>query len=168
MEEFDEKKLVKHFLETRSEVTFRQIYRLQSPALYKLTLRLVNGDRDVAAEVMQDTWMRAITGLPKFMWKSSFKTWLSAIAINCYREWCRKNRGTNNSPIHGAYEMCSEDKMDVNKALCTISPGYREILILHDVEGYTHEEIGSMLGVSAGTSKSQLHHARRAIQKLIK
>lgn len=168
MEEFNEKELVKLFLETRNEDIFRQIYRLQSPALYKLILRLANGDKDVAAEVMQNTWMRAITGLPKFMWKSSFKTWLSAIAINCYRESCRKNRVPNNLPINGVYEMHQEDKMDISKALCAISPGYREILILHDLEGYTHEEIGSMLGVSVGTSKSQLYHARRAIQKLIK
>lgn len=168
MEEIDEKELVKLFLENRSEAIFRQIYRRQSPVLYRLAMRLTNGDQNVAKEIMQDTWIRAITGLSKFKWKSSLKTWLSAIAINCYREWCRKNSISGKPAFEQAYEMRREDKMDINKALCAIAPGYREVLILHDLEGYTHEEIGKMLSVSVGTSKSQLFHARRAIKELVK
>lgn len=170
MDANDEKILVNTFLKTRSEDAFRQLYRLHTESLFRLAARILGGDKEAAAEVVQDTWVRAIESLHKFKWHSAFKTWLSAIVINCCREYGRKNPAmqTGQHEMTGGFSTQNEHKLDINRALSLMPQGYRDVLILHDIEGYKHEEIGMMLGINEGTSKSQLFHARKAIQKLIK
>ena len=124
-------------------------------------------------DVIQEMWLRAIHGLPKFEWKSSLRTWLTGILLNCVREHGRKAK------LSGQWKMDSgsastlgtppaaDGNIDILNALARLPPGFRDVLVLHDIEGFTHEEIGRLLEISEGTSKSQLFHARKAMRKLL-
>jgi RNA polymerase sigma-70 factor (ECF subfamily) len=116
---------------------------------------------------VQETWVRGVERLEAFAWRSSLKTWLAGIALNTWRERRRApaaaplddDRLPAASPVR--HEIAS---VDLQRALSGLSPGYREAILLHDVAGYTHEEIAALTGVDAGTSKSQLSRARRALR----
>ncbi len=166
-----EKLLVQAFLQTRSEKLFRELYRKQTPALYRLALQLTSGDILAGEDIIQEMWIRAIRGLAGFRWQSSLKTWLSGIVINCCREHNRKME-LSNTTVEDLENLLGitqkpEIRIDIQQALVALPEGYREVLVLHDIEGYKHEEIGVLLGISEGTSKSQLFHARKAIKKLL-
>lgn len=170
MTQLEDKLLVKGFLLSRSEILFRQLYRKHTISVYRLALQLTNRDIQGTEDIIQEAWIRAVEKLPDFKWNSSFKTWLSGIVINCCREYLRKNKSDNiffdDMEWEPSYKP-TNNKIDLRNALAMLPLGYREVLLLHDMEGYKHEEIGQLLGISEGTSKSQLFHARRAIKKLL-
>jgi len=168
----DEKKMVNEFLLTKNESHFRQLYRLYTLPLYRLALQLSGGSSSTAEDIIQETWLRAVNQLHGFRWQSTLKTWLSGIAINCCREYNRKENTSNTTIEELENLICNveqkiENKIDIQRALSVLPHGYREILVLHDVEGYKHKEIGELLGISEGTSKSQLFNARKAMKKLL-
>lgn len=170
MNHLEDKLLVKGFLFSRSELLFRQLYRKHTLAVYRLALQLTNKDIQGTEDIIQEAWIRAVERLHQFRWESSFKTWLSGIAINCCREYLRKKKSSILPYDDMEKELTvthSHDKIDLQNALAMLPIGYREVLLLHDMEGYKHEEIGQLLGISEGTSKSQLFHARKAIRKLL-
>ncbi|MEQ9423578.1 MAG: RNA polymerase sigma factor [Cyclobacteriaceae bacterium] len=160
--------LINEFLETRSEQVFRLIYRELTPQLYRMALRL-SGDEAEAQDAVQETWLRAVSQLDTFKGKSQFKSWLVGILINCCREKFRQQRDV--SDIDDVIEIRSVetkiDSIDLENALNKMPYGYKEVLLLHDLEGYKHHEIGEMLGIAEGTSKSQLFNARKAMRKLL-
>ena len=154
------------------EAAFRSLYRRHTPALYRLALRLGGGDEPWAEELVQRSWIRAVEGLGGFGWRSALSTWLGGIAVNCARELWRDGRGRDEAldeerdpvPAPHASPSGPEDRIDLERAIERLPQGYRQVFVLHDVEGYTHEEIGGLLGIEAGTSKSQLSHARRRLR----
>lgn len=165
------------------ERAFRVLYRRHTPRAYAMALRSVDGRRDAADDVMQEAWLRAVRSLERFEWRSAFSSWLTSIVLNCARER-RRRVGRRRSrevaapgevparPGEAAGHVPSEadgagDRMDLQRAIGGLPDGYRAVLVLHDVEGYTHAEIGEMLGIAPGTSKSQLHQARRAMRRLL-
>lgn len=163
--------LVRAFLQFRDERIFRQIYRRHAPYLNQFVLRLVGGDDVDAEDVLQVTWVRAIDRLVTFRWESTLRSWLTGIALNCTREQLRKSRRSERTAQDELPEMAvapegprKVNALDLEKAIASLPHGYREVLILHDVEGYTHVEIGKFLGIESGTSKSQLSRARRAVR----
>jgi RNA polymerase sigma-70 factor (ECF subfamily) len=139
--------------------------------MFGVALRLLGGRETLAEEVLQTAWVRAAERLERFRGRSSLKTWLCGITVNCSREAVRKERRTPEQPldvqtvlvpptrIYGAIP-----RVDLERALERLPVGYREVLVLHDVEGYTHGEIARILGIQEGTSKSQLSRARRAMR----
>lgn len=153
------------------ELAFRELYRRHSPRLFQLVLRFVGGVEADAEDIVQDTWLKATERLGGFRWEASFGSWLSAIGLNVARENLRK-RGRRrevewpeeNEPPAAATPLERLEPMDLERAIAALPDGYRTVLVLHDVEGYKHDEIAQHLGVSIGTSKSQLFHARRAIR----
>ncbi|HKO98439.1 MAG TPA: sigma-70 family RNA polymerase sigma factor [Pyrinomonadaceae bacterium] len=160
--------LVGRFMLTRDEATFRALYRRHTPALYPLALRLVGGSETEAEDAIQETWIRACKTLSVFEWKSTLRTWLSGILINRVREMHRDVRRRNEEEL---LDECLNptnarpgERIDLERAIARLSPGYRHVLVLHDIEGYTHEEVSAQLDISIGTSKSQLFHARRALR----
>lgn len=168
MNQLEDKLLVKGFLLTRSETLFRQLYRKHTLAGFRLALQLANKDLAGAEDIMQEAWIRAVEKLPEFRWESGFKTWLSGIVINCCREYLRKKNFRTRCDTDETFELTRpEVKLDLQAAVQLLPVGYREILLLHDMEGYKHGEIACILNISEGTSKSQLFHARKAIQKLL-
>lgn len=167
--ELDDARAVAAFLEARDEAAFDALYRRHGPRLYGLALRLSGGDPEAAAEVVQEAWARAIPRLGSFRWESSLGTWLGAIAVNCWREQRRRQgRETEWDASLEAVMAAPPERpgkgVDVTRALDGLPPGYRTVLVLFGVYGYSHDEIASLLGIAPGTSKSQLSRARRALR----
>lgn len=149
------------------EAAFRELYRRHSARVYAVLVRLCGGDRALADDLLQETWLRAVTGLGRFRWDASFLTWMRGIATNCWREHARVRRGSEpfDETVHRPMLVAPRvDRIDVERALASLAPGYRAVLVLHDIEGLTHEEIGAALGVTAGASRAQLFNARRAMR----
>jgi len=130
-------------------------------------------DADEADDVTQDVFIRAWQKLSTFRGESAFGTWLHRLAVNVVLAR-RKNVGiergrfiNSEDPLDGVTSkpVTLELSMDFEEALAKLPEGARQVFVLHDVEGYRHEEIARMLGVVPGTSKSQLHHARMALRR---
>jgi len=167
----EDRALVADFLASRSEQAFRRLYRRHASAVYALLLRLTAGDVARAEDCLQDAWLRAIAGLDRFAWRSSLRTWIRGIAINCWREGWREDRRAplrlveDIEPEPGVLSVSPLDGIALERAIADLPDGYRAVLMLHDVEGFTHEEIAEALGIVPGTSKSQLARARAAVRR---
>ncbi len=135
----------------------------------RVAIYLSRNNRDLADDLVQETWIAAIENLEHFAWKSSLRTWLTAILLNKYRDNLKRKKDYES--LAGVQtldnKLQGDLSMDIRKAILQLSDGYRKVLILHDLEGFKHEEISELLGISAGTSKSQLFHARRAMRHLL-
>jgi RNA polymerase sigma factor (sigma-70 family) len=159
--------LLETFLHDRSERSFLALYDRQAPAMYALAYRLTGGREADAADALQDAWMRVLPRLAQFRGASTLRTWLCGFIVNCCRERFR-------GPL---FEEMADDRVpeqppsvsdwtiDVERALAALAPGYRAVLVLHDVEGYTHREIAAVLDIDEGTSKSQLSRGREAMRR---
>lgn len=163
--------LVEELLEGGSEAAFRELYRRHTPRLLQFVTRVLGGAGDEAEDVVQDTWIKAVEGLPGFRGEARFGTWLTGIGLNVSRMHLRKAgrwRGFIEAvePKLPQPRLSHEERMDLECVLAQLPDGQRTVLILHDVEGYTHAEIGQMLGIAEGTSKSQLSAARKQAQAL--
>ena len=160
--------LVAHFLRARDEGSFRTLYRRHTPALYALALRLLEHRASEAEDAVQDAWIRAVQRLRAFRWESSMRTWLGGIVVNCCRErlrtgwrWLELDERAPEAADSGAPPDLT---LAVDRAVAALPSGCRAVFLLHDVHGHTHEEIAVMLDIAAGTSKSQLFHARRRLR----
>ena len=166
-----DRELVEAVVVNGDERAFRELYRRHTPRLYQLILRLTGSEHD-AEDVVQEAWIRATEAAANFRWESGFGTWLTGIAINRFKELLRKR---NRWPALGLEQVAEPEsrpervgeRIDLERALSLLPIGYRTILVLHDVEGFRHEEIAEQLGIAAGTSKSQLFHARRYVRALL-
>jgi RNA polymerase sigma-70 factor (ECF subfamily) len=154
----------------------RELYRRHAGRVFA-TVRRLAGEDALAEDWSQEAWIRALRALPKFRGDARFSTWLHRIAVNTAlhgRRWRDRRAGRETALPPNVSRMRSADRPDraitrltVEDALDRLPPGMRRVLVLHDVEGYTHEEIGETLGVSSGTSKSQLFKARAKMRKLL-
>lgn len=162
----DDRAIVAAFLGTRDEAVFRVLYRRHSPALYLLALRLTGGAHSDAQDAVQEAWMRAVGVLEGFRWASSLRTWLCGITVNCCREIVRRRGETGGSDGTDAEPEARPEGDDVGleQLVRRLPAGCRQVLVLHDVEGYTHAEVGAFLGIEVGTSKHQLFRARRLLR----
>lgn len=149
------------------------LYSAHRGRVYSVVRRMV-GDDHLAEDVSQDAWVRAFEKLHMFRGDSSFGTWMHRLAVNSALN--RLRRQNRRPEVEAAAELGhappSADEAVLNqrllgRALDRLPPGYRSVLVLHDVEGLTHEEIAARLGVSVGTSKSQLHKARARMRDLL-
>lgn len=149
---------------------FERLYRRHEVRIHTLCRRMVGPD--LCEDVMQDVFVRAWQKLELFGGRSAFGTWLYRLAINvCLagREQAgrRKDRFTRNDwavERARAPRMGADHRLDLDRAIDRLPDRARQVFVLHDVEGYKHREIGDMLGIAAGTSKSQLHEARMALR----
>jgi RNA polymerase sigma-70 factor (ECF subfamily) len=164
----DDKALADRVLRGRDEGAFRALYRRHTPRLFQFVLRLLGGNELDAEDTVQDTWIKAAENLEQFRWESSLHTWLTGIALNrCRQQFRRQDR--NWLAIREDLGVASRndrphERIDLDAALQGLPPGYRTVVVLHDVEGYTHKEIAERLAISANTSKSQLSRARHALR----
>jgi RNA polymerase sigma-70 factor (ECF subfamily) len=153
---------------------FHALYARHTAALYALALRLA-GDEADAEDAVHDTWLRAVEGLHRFRGASSLRTWLIGVLINRVRETARARHHASLDDLpEMAAPGCDDalvdprvDAVDLERALAELPHGYREVLVLHDVDGHTHEAIGRLLGIEVGTSKSQLSRARRRLRAIL-
>jgi len=150
------------------------LYSAHCGRVYSVVRRMV-GDDHLAEDVSQDAWVRAFQKLHLFRGDSSFGTWMHRLAVNAALN--RLRRHTRRPDVEGtAVEWAPSppptdetvlNQRLVGQALDRLPPGYRQVLVLHDVEGLTHEEIAERMGVAIGTSKSQLHKARARMRDLL-
>jgi RNA polymerase sigma factor (sigma-70 family) len=156
----------------RDPAAFRALYGRHTPALYAIAMRLTGQPAD-AEDVVHDTWLRAVDALPRFEWRSSLRTWLTSILVNCTRELERQARPVlpfeeDLAPGEPPPQLPRDvDPLDLEAAIHALPPGYRRVLVLHDVEGFTHDDIAGLLGIDPGTSKSQLARARRRLRRAL-
>ncbi len=153
---------------------FELLYREHAGRIYALCLRLKAGDTTDAAELMQDVFIKAWRRLGTFRGDSAFSSWLHRLAVNTMLEGARSDgRRTarvlamdDTSRLAGAARSSGiELKMDMEDAIASLPKGARVAFVLHDVEGYQHQEIAEQLSVSVGTVKAQLHRARRLLRE---
>jgi RNA polymerase sigma-70 factor (ECF subfamily) len=159
------------------ERAFRELYKRHTPRLYQLVLRIVAGSATDAEDVVQETWVRATTSLSRFRGDSSFGTWLTGIGLNRARDFLRhRSRRPSGFEVEDGDAWLERlsvradtagERIDLERALSLLPDGYRVVFVLYEVEGFNHGEIAHRLGISEGTSKSQLHHARRALRVLL-
>jgi RNA polymerase sigma-70 factor (ECF subfamily) len=158
---------------------FEQLYRLHAGRVYALCLRLA-ADPVVARELVQDTFVKAWDALPRFRADASLTTWLHRIAVNALLERRRgEKRRTSRVSLAGDEEEDEREiagvvfapdvatTIDLERAIGALPPGVRRAFVLHDVEGYTHEEIATMTGLAAGTLRAQLHRARQLLKRAL-
>lgn len=166
--EQSDRELVTRIVGEKDEQAFRQIHRRHTPRLTRLAGNLLADHSVDPEDLVQDTWIRAAAKLSAFEWRSSLITWLSGILVNLVREAHRARgliRFVELTEDTAAWPSPPEvtDRLELQGAIASLAPGHRTVLVLHDVEGYTHEEIGELLDIAVGTSKSQLCRARRAV-----
>jgi RNA polymerase sigma-70 factor (ECF subfamily) len=160
-----------------NERAFRELYRRHTPRLYQLVLRIVGGRATDAEDVVQETWVRATTSLHRFRGDSAFGTWLTGIGLNRARDFLRhRSRRPTGFEVEDSEQWLEQvsarvdaagDRLDLERAIGELPDGYRLVFVLYEVEGFNHGEIAAKLGISEGTSKSQLHHARRALRMML-
>ena len=151
----------------------KALYERHAPRVYAVVRRIA-GDDELAKDYAQDAWIRAIRALPNFRGDCRFPTWLHRIAVNSALQAVRKadsrQRRETTFPEDMAVSSPPRDALLERKlewALDRLPEGMRRVLILHDVEGYRHDEIGEVLGITEGTSKSQLFKARTKLRKML-
>ncbi|HEV8123955.1 MAG TPA: sigma-70 family RNA polymerase sigma factor [Gemmatimonadales bacterium] len=166
-----DRELAQAVLQDGDERAFRELYRRHTPKLYLLVLRLLGYSEMDAEDVVQETWVRAMKELAGFRWESALGTWLSAIGCNVARDQLRKlkrREEREQSPALASWIATQPpERVDLEQAIRRLPEGYRTVLVMHDLEGFTHEEIGTALGIAPGTSKSQLFGARRSLRAML-
>ena len=160
--------LVARIRDDKSESAFRALYRRHTPHLLRTAWRLTGNAQDDAEEAVQVAWVRAIASLPTWTGHGSFASWVRGIVVHVCLDTMRS--GSRFTPLFADVEAIrapDAERIDLERAIATLPPGYRAVLVLHDVEGFTHEEVGAQLGITAGTSKGQLFKARRSMRALL-
>lgn len=151
----------------------RALYDAHVDRVYRLAFRMA-GDDDLARDFTQETFIRAFQRLAEFRGESALSTWLHTIATTVSLNGLRRVRriGQRETTIEHAESLGSEvrradpDLRDaLQVAIGRLPEGYRTVFLMHDVEGYTHEEIGAALGIQSGTSKAQLFRARGRLRE---
>jgi RNA polymerase sigma factor (sigma-70 family) len=154
---------------------FERVYRTHAPAVHALCRRMCGDDASVR-ELVQDVFVRAWEKLTTFRGDSSLATWMHRLAVNVVLEHLRRTKrdalrllDDADDAVFGATSAGGQldAGMDIDAAVARLPAGSRTVFVLHDVHGYTHDEIADMTGIAAGTSRTQLFRARRALTRLL-
>ncbi len=156
------------------EWAMRQLWSTHAPRIDAVVRRLV-GDPDLAQDVAQEVWIQIFKALPSYRGDSRFSTWAHRIAVNRTLNALRSARRLQVSEVEIQEDSATVDHdgeravlaATIDSAVQQLSPGARTVFVLHDVEGYTHEEIATALGITSGGSKSQLFKARAKLRRLL-
>ena len=156
------------------EAALRALWVEHAPRIDAVVRRLV-GDSDQAADIAQEVWIQIFRALPTWRGDSQFSTWAHRIAVNRTLNALRTVRRLAKLEVVMEDDTVAvDDDMDrtflaqsIDEAARKLSPGARTVFVLHDVEGYTHEEIAAELGITSGGSKSQLFKARAKLRRLL-
>ena len=161
---------------------FERLYRQHVGRVFSVCARMC-GSREMGEELTQDVFVRTWEKLPQFRGESAFSTWLHRIAVNVVLN-ARKSAGRDRSrmdeagpkdeadgdDVYGALSATvpmDAERMDLDAAIASLPNGARRVFVLHDVEGYKHEEIAEMFGITSGGSKAQLHRARLLLREAL-
>jgi len=169
----DESQLITRVLDGDREAA-RQLYDAHAPRVYRLVYRLC-GEEELARDFTQDTFVRAFDQLTRFRGEAAFSTWLHRIAVTTTSNAMRKvkRQRLRETAIDGIPEPAAPPPADddlrarLTAAIDALPEIYRTTLVMHDIEGFTHPEIASALGVPEGTCKSRLFQARAQLRKVL-
>ena len=169
----DEKGLITQ-AQRADERAFEALYRLHIDKVYGICLRMT-GNVSEAEDCTQEAFIQAWNKLDRFRGDSAFSTWLHRIAVNAVLGRMRKSKReqdrivavTENAPPTFESGETGELK-DLSEAVDRLPQGARNVFVLHAIYGYSHDETGEMLGIAAGTSKAQLHRAKRLLAQQLK
>ncbi|MGQ0766431.1 MAG: RNA polymerase sigma factor [Gemmatimonadota bacterium] len=156
------------------ERAMRQLWSQHAPHIDAVVRRLV-GDPDLAADIAQEVWIQVFRALPTYRGESQFATWAHRIAVNRTLNALRRTKRIAKSETGideetAWVENTAEHSIlagTIQEAAQRLSPGARTVFMMHDVEGYTHEEIATALGITTGGSKSQLFKARARLRRML-
>jgi RNA polymerase sigma-70 factor, ECF subfamily len=158
---------------TGDTLAFERVYRRHAARIHSLCSRMLSPEE--AEDATQEVFIRAWQKLQLFRGDSAFGTWLHRLAVNLLlgrrrsQATYRERFGADAGSLEPASRRDRPDlRMDFDAAIQTLPPGAREVFVLYDVEGYTHDEIAELLNVSTGTSKSQLHRARMSLRQYLR
>ncbi len=151
---------------------FEELYRREVKRVYATVLRMT-GNASRAEELTQEAFVRAWERLRLFR-GGSFGAWLRRLAVNVvldeYRARRRRNEKEHSPEAAARYARSdgpSTGAIDLERAVALLPPRARRVFVLHDIEGYRHDEVARMLGVAVGTSKAQLHRARKLLRETL-
>jgi len=148
----------------RSDAAFSILYDRHTPRAFQTAWRILGGNAHEAEDAMQDAWIRAVATLDRWQNGEAFGAWLRGITAHVAIDLLRRERRLTFETDLELPANEQPEQIDIESAIAGLAPGYRAVLVMHDVEGFTHEEIGERLGITAGTSKGQLFKARRVIR----
>jgi RNA polymerase sigma-70 factor (ECF subfamily) len=158
-----------------SAAAFERLYRKHGRRVYAVCLRMVS-DPNRAEELMQDAFVRAWNAIDSFQHRSAFGTWLHRLAINVVLSDMRAEKRRSSRELllgerdefeQEVRDAMPETRVDLERAIAMLPSGAKEVLILHDIEGYRYREIAELIGVAEGTVKSQLSRARRLVREAL-
>jgi RNA polymerase sigma-70 factor, ECF subfamily len=157
--------LVRSIRRNRSARAFGVLYDRHTPRASQTAWRILGGDDHEAEDAIQEAWTRALASLQSWSGESAFGAWFRGIAAHVAIDMVRRRaRFSFDAGADTMIDEVSSEQIDLETAITGLPPGYRAVLVLHDIEGFTHEEIAERLGITAGTSKGQLFKARRAVR----
>lgn len=159
---------------------FEELFRLHRRLVYGLSLRMTQ-DVSEAEDITQEVFVLLMRKVGGFRGEANFTTWLHRLTVNQVLMRFRRNKARReealedeegqrpHEPLRAPAPKATQlvDRLSLEKALRQLPPGYRAAFILHDIEGYDHEEVARLLGCAVGTSKSQLHKARTKLRKIL-
>ena len=156
------------------ERAMRALWAQYAPVVDAVVRRLV-GDADQAADVAQEVWIQIFRALPTYRGEAQFSTWAHRIAVNRTLNALRRLRRLDRLEVAIEEDSATVEPegdrtflaASINEAVAQLAPGARTVFLLHDVEGFTHEEIAAELGITSGGSKSQLFKARARLRRLL-
>lgn len=153
---------------------YEAIYRRHAPRLYAVAWRICGGNAARAEDVLQEAFIKAWQALPGFRFQSALGTWLHRLVVNTALMELRARAVAQDleDEDDGLIQLPGRDrtaaaaeKMDLERAVATLPPRARAVLVLHDIEGWKHHEIAEELGMAVGSSKAQLHRARGLLRQ---
>ncbi len=157
-------------------LAFERLYRTHANRVYSICTRM-SGSRVKGEELTQDVFVRTWEKLPQFRGESAFSTWLHRLAVNVVlnarKTESKQESRTEQSDVDDDRrdEMSRAplhiERMDLKYAIAKLPEVARKVFVLHDIEGYKHEEIGEMMGITSGGSKAQLHRARLLLREAL-
>jgi RNA polymerase sigma-70 factor (ECF subfamily) len=157
------------------QAAMRALWTRHAPHIDVVVRRLVGNDADLAADIAQEVWIQIFRALPSFRGDAQFGTWAHRIAVNRTLNALRRTKRMASVEVDVEDDTASVEPdaerallaASIEEAAAKLSPGARTVFLLHDVEGYTHEEIAAELGITSGGSKSQLFKARAKLRTLL-
>ncbi|MGB7453304.1 MAG: sigma-70 family RNA polymerase sigma factor [Lysobacterales bacterium] len=160
------------------QLAFEKLYRSHCDRIYGLCWRMCGGDRALAEDMLQEAFVRAWNKLHLFRGDSKFGTWLHRLAVNVVLSDRRirvkrlQREQTFSDDIErvqvGDRDVYAGLRKDLEAAIAGLPERARTVLVLYDIEGYQHNEIAEMTGMAVGSSKAQLHRARKMVQEILK
>ena len=158
-----------HGCTRNNRIAQRDLYNKYCDAMFTIAYRIVN-NRDDAHDALQDAFIQVFRDIGQYRFDSTLGAWIKTIVVRTSLKLLSKNR---NLAFADMDEVKSDEMILIpdtlnseylEKVILSLPDGYRTVFLLTEVEGYTHEEAAKMLGISAGTSKSQLHHAKKMLK----